>query len=762
MRSGDLELTPAPGGGVAVTYRGRPMVAELGLGIPIDQRWLWSFDGSLILASTSQEEGWDVLGEFDALVSVYADATGPLVQQRLKLYRAAPDLVVEVITLRDLAGTALEDSFYNTTFNAPVVRLAPGLAYLTYTWGLRGGEGSGIGGSFPDAAVAPDLASLPETLRRADFSPTADLHQTGEKPFGPLIAFDSEDNTLVMAPLDHFLISPLRLLDTPSGPAVARGIHGSVDFIPRDTTTRTILSFGTGLGDTVYRWGRLLRRNGGKQPDAGRESALVGKLGFWNCYGGYYADLFRPTNADTLGRLADYFREGGVPVRYFGLDLWYLFDRVGFAKGYRPHPEKFPQGLRAVSQETGLPLLLHMSAFDLDNEHRSSYQFVVDEGSAYPAGHDFYQDRAREFKEWGAMGIWPDFLRTQFQNSRSLRDRVGAADAWFGGLCRAMAEAGLEVMLCMPTVGHYLASTQHDNVIAVRTSTDYVNHQVGQLAHLGRYIAEYRSPNTPQRNLRQNLLLSLLAGALGLAPSYDVFITNKEHPEGFAEPDAEMQALARSLSGGVVGIGDKAGFVDGNIIDRLAFPDGTLSQPDHPPVPLASTLGSDVMAFYTTTTIDGFRWTYLALFNLADAESPYQVDLQPFLEDGGSPAYDYFAQRVVQEGRLAGSLGLRGFRFLVLPPVVNGLGLLGFVDKYVTVSARQVKAIGVAYGSVTLELELPEERDYVFALAGEVSLDVEGRGLTALSVERRRGMTYVGFRAEQRRSRLVLRRDERR
>ena len=39
-----------------------------------------------------------------------------------------------------------------------------------------------------------------------------------------------------------------------------------------------------------------------------------------------------------------------------------------------------------------------------------------------------------------------------------------------------MAGEALDVMLCMPTVGHYSVAAGHDNVIAVRTSTDYVNH----------------------------------------------------------------------------------------------------------------------------------------------------------------------------------------------------------------------------------------------------------------------------------------------
>src|SRR5207244_7698414 len=112
-----------------------------------------------------------------------------------------------------------------------------------------------------------------------------------------------------------------------------------------------------------------------------------------------------------------------------------------------------------------------------------------------------------------------------------------------------------------PTVGPYRPAAGHTNSVAARTCTDDVNHKRGQLKMLGRHLDEYRIPNSPLHNLRQNLLLSLLAGAVGLAPSYDVFITNQHHPEGFADPEAPREALLRALSSGIVGIGDKRGWV---------------------------------------------------------------------------------------------------------------------------------------------------------------------------------------------------------
>jgi len=765
MSTAKLEVTRT-GSGVRIGYDGAPMILETGAGIPLGGRWWWSFDGSLRLVDASEEEGSDQLGAYTALALTYTDQDGPLIRQALKTYADDASLVVETTALRDLWSTALVDSFFHTTFNSPVVRLADGLRYLVYTWGLADNEGVGIGGHFPDAAVAPDLESLPERLRLADFSPTTDVHQRGEKPFAPLIAYDRQERTLVMAPLDHLLISPLRLLPTPSGVGVARGLHGGVDAIPAGTTTHTSLVFGQGVVATMQKWGDLLLRLSGKRRGQGRDSLLVRSLGFWNCYGSYYAELFRPVGATTLRALSAYFREAGVPVRYIGLDLWYDYGQVGFARRYEPDAAKYPQGLKVVCEETGLPFLLHMSAFDLANGYLDSYQFVADEGSSYPVDPRFYRDLAREFKAWGAMGIWPDFLRTQLQHCHSLRCHMGNADGWFDSLVQSMAQEGLEVMLCMPTIGHYLASTRYANVIAVRTSTDYVNHQRGQVEML-RHLEEFqRALNSPQRNLRQNLLLSFLAGVLGLAPSYDVFITNQHHPEGFAEPDAPRQALARALSAGIVGIGDKLDQVDRGIVGRLAFPDGTLSQPDHPPYPVGTTLQSDATAFYTTTSISGYRWTYVALFNLAEDKREYHLDLGPFLRGTESVVYDYMAGEQVAESQLmpglTGELQSGAYRYWVIAPQASGLYLLGFLDKYVTMAGRQVHRVAADLEGVTIEMELPTGSNYTFALipAGNRigrTLSVAGCGIQCQSVAPLGGLTCIDFRVDAPRCSLVLR-----
>ena len=741
--------------GVAIEFAHSPIVIDLGVGIPLQARWRWSFDGTLHRGAPEHARGSDLLGEFESLVFIYADEAGPLVRQAVKSYQGHACVVVETTALREIRGTFLEDSFFNTTFNSPVVRLGPGLNYLVYTWGLLGDEGPGIGGNFPDVALARDLAALPEQLRLADFFPTKDLHQTTEKPFAPLIAYDSQERTLVMSPLNHYLVSPMRLLKTPDGTAVARGLHGSVNVIAEGMTTRTLLTFGTGMVSTVLKWGELLTRSSGKEPGGRWDSLAVRTLGFWNCYGGYYAELFRQTNAVNLSQLSQHFTEVDLPVRYWGLDLWYQFHTVGFAARYLPDPIKYPHGLKELFETTGIPFMLHMSAFDRDNHYLDSHDFAVGEGSAYPAGPELYRELALEFKNWGATGIWHDFLRVQMQNCRSLRDQVGLADQWFDNLATATSEQGLDVMLCMPTIGHYLASAAHDNVVAVRTSTDYVNHQPGQLELLSR-LDEYRSGFSPQGNLRQNLMLSFLAGALGLAPSHDVFISNREHPEGFANPHAERDALMRALSAGIVGLGDKLGFVDREVAGKLAFPDGSLAQPGHPLYPVASSLQSDVPTFYTGTFISGYRWTYLVLVNLTEDTAEYRLDLEQLLLGNECMVYDYHAGEVVTDRMIAGQAQPGEGRYLIVVPKVAGIYPLGFPDKYVTLPKRQVKEIRVRPEGVTIDLELPVERKYTFAVVGTDHLSATGQGIKVESVETRGELTCIEFMVDSPRCSLLL------
>ena len=206
--------------------------------------------------------------------------------------------------------------------------------------------------------------------------------------------------------------------------------------------------------------------------------------------------------------------------------------------------------------------------------------------------------------------------------------------------------------------------------------------------------------------------------------------------------------------------------MDQGIVGRVAFPDGTLSQPDHPPYPVSATLQSDATAFYTTTSISGYRWIYVALFNLSEDKREYHLDPRPFLRGTESVVYDYMVGEQVAESQLmpglAGELQAGEYRYWVIAPQVRGLYLLGFLDKYVTMSGRQVHRMAVDLEGVTIDMELPAGSHYTFAVipAGDRigrTLSVSGRGTQGHSVAPLGGLTCIDFRVGTPRCSLVLR-----
>ncbi len=99
---------------------------------------------------------------------------------------------------------------------------------------------------------------------------------------------------------------------------------------------------------------------------------------------------------------------------------------------------------------------------------------------------------------------------------------------------------------------------------------------------------------------------------------------------------------------------------------------------------------------------------------------------------------------------MAGNLEAGKARYLVIPPQVGGLYLLGFLDKYITLSGRQVKKIVTSEEGLELTLELPEGRSYTFTVGGADTLSVEGegRGISDLTIEHGPGLSYIHFRVD--------------
>jgi hypothetical protein len=119
--------------------------------------------------------------------------------------------------------------------------------------------------------------------------------------------------------------------------------------------------------------------------------------------------------------------------------------------------------------------------------------------------------------------------------------------------------------------------------------------------------------------------------------------------------------------------------------------------------------------------------------------------------------YDYLTGQFITNAQLEGTLALGDYRYLILPPRVGGLYLLGFLDKYVTVSGRQVRNVSLNSDRVTIDLELPAGRSYTFTVAGSQHLRADGSGINSLALEQVGSLASVRFTVDSSNCKLLLR-----
>ena len=704
----------------ALICEGREWITDFGAYFPVNGKWLNSHRADTNSFHERTDE--DDLGRYHRYETIYYIEQTPIIRFTVKVYHDLSVVVTEAETPADLHGLRIEDSFSNSTFNAPTFRIADDLNFLLYTFGLDQAGDDYPGGYWPEAIYGRSSEEIPL-----------------DKPFAPLILFQETDKedagtvdrppVLIVAPFNFYITSLLRRFDDGY---IGRGLHGAVDKLSQGTVTKTIFFFGDGLAETICAFGDLLLNLSGKKRPVTRDHLLLERLGHWNAYGGYYAEIFHGLDEEKLRELAAYFRMEKIPVSYFGLDLWYKFDRIGLARSYSPQRGKYPRGLKSVKDETKLPYVLHLSALDKEHQYGSDGDFS-----------QIYRRIAAQLSEEGGITAWHDWLRTQQHLTAKLRCDPQAAEEWFAEIAQAFSGESLSMLLCMETMGMNLASTQQPNIIAVRSFTDYLFGQAGQLADLDdRNLGGFsRESTAKQAFIKQNLFVGMFCWGLGLYPFYDLFITNQHHPEGFADPQTDREALLRALSAGPVGIGDKIGEVDKEIVDRLVFPDGILAKADHPPFIVPSTIFDDLLVTYTESQSANLRTIYLLICNVGEKNQEYRVDIDRICDDDRL-IYDYFAETMVDCAY--GTLPPAGIAYYILPPRVEEVALIGFIDKYVTLPAERVTGVHeLTAGGMTTTLHAPPHHRYTIAACGCGNLQITAERAAILQVTQREGYQQI-------------------
>jgi hypothetical protein len=206
-----------------------------------------------------------------------------------------------------------------------------------------------------------------------------------------------------------------------------------------------------------------------------------------------------------------------------------------------------------------------------------------------------------------------------------------------------------------------------------------------------------------------------LARALGLIPFKDVFLSNPRGQGRDGDPQAEAEALLAALSGGPVGIGDRAGCSDPAVVARTCRADGTLVKPDVPIAALERCFGANafvepvLLAGETYSEHPAGRWTYLASFNACARKEPVaaRVALSELGVERAAIAYDWRSGRFerLEPGQaIELELAPLDWDLRVLCPVLpNETALFGDVDRYASVGDRRIRGIRAAGRGLTCD-----------------------------------------------------------
>ncbi len=574
----------------------------------------------------------------------------------------------------------------------------------------------------------------------------------------PLFVFDKSGWTGVLSPFSDFLIRFVRVIDLSAhgfGHAAAVGLNGELQKLEPGRVTESIVVFSDkGVVDSMNSLGAALLAESGKKAIDKNGTFFLKYLGYWTDNGAFYYYRTEPGRnyATTLLDLGAYIKKEGIPVRHLQLDSWWYY-KSKIDNGvylWEPIKEMFPEGLVEFQKKLGMPLTFHNRYFAIDTPYKDKMPFIGNEGAKpgeekqgnergngpsakdglHPLTREVFDIWGSDVKKWGGVMYEQDWLGTQISRVNTLRGDPNLAANWMKNMNDAMAEQGLDIQYCMPTVLFYFESTRHQAVTNIRSSNDY---------HV-RFNA--RSVNL----WWEHIFTSPLIAAFGAYPYKDVFITNPpdrtftdplkartyltsgnpnnkfDENTHLLEPYNRQEAILSILGAGPVGIGDRIGDINKPIVMLTADEEGALVKPDRPIAPVQRMFFKNPMAEketllgYTQSAISDGTWFYVFGTHVNELLVNNKMKLVLTNDDiplsGDYVIYDFFGGKALRVGKeFSISRGLRQteFVYLVLAPVdKEGRSLIGDVGKLVTASSARIKTWSDGPGGMEVVLNGPK------------------------------------------------------
>jgi hypothetical protein len=581
------------------------------------------------------------------------------------------------------------------------------------------------------------------------------LEETGT----PWLLFDDRMRTVVLSPAANYMIARMR---GDGITEIASGLNEGVANLPAGFTHQTLMAFDIGVNTTWDSWGTALTDLQGKNRPSNDADIGLRYLGYWTDAGAAYWYNYEQNlgYAGTLETLVQRYRDEGIPLRYLQLDSWWYsktlrgtggeslkprnpelpaeeWNRYGGLLKYEAHPTVFPGGLAAFQKKVGLPLITHNRWIDPD----SPYHKRFDISGIAAVDPKFWKEIMGYTSSANVVTYEQDWLNVIYKYSPALGTALTAGDAFTDGMARAAQEKGMSLQYCMALPRHFLQGARYGNLTTIRTSDDRFTRSKWDAF----------------------LYASRLASALGIWPWTDVFMS--------AETD---NVLIATLSGGMVGNGDKIGAENKENLLRAVRMDGVIVKPDTPLLPIDAMYTSDASGMLAAdesrsppamiasahTDHGALRTAYVFAYSRGpeDAKAaftPAQVGVEHdiYLYD----AQGRTARRLAASDTFTFDLAPNGTAYFVLAPVSSaGVALFGDDGKFVPDGRKRIASIVEERNRLTVTVTFaPQEkavRLFGYATrrpaitaqigsAGEVTFD-EQTGRFEVSVSPSRGRVY--------------------
>lgn len=505
----------------------------------------------------------------------------------------------------------------------------------------------------------------------------------------PLVVRHAGDVTL-LAPLDHPHEQVIGVRDG----ALTWGWHGDLAEIPDGFATTVGVYSGHSVAEVLGAW-----RSDLAPIAVRRANPLTTHLSYWTDNGAAYWYRTEPgqTIAESVVATVEQLRTDGVPIRAVELDSWFYdhetprpIAEIGYpaevpptgAMSWSARADAFPGGgdgdlLEAFQRRVDAPLVLHARHLSPNSPYvGESGEWWVD-AAAQPQDPSFFRRWFDDAARWGATCIEQDWMLMYWFGVRALRESPGRAAAWQRALHAHAAATGVDLLWCMATPADLVLAAHLEHVVAVRTSDDY------------------RFAEDPAFLWTWFLTVNRLANTLGLPAFKDCFFSEPDVGDGDdpidGDPHAELEAALSALSGGPVGIGDRLGRTNRDVVMRTCDDDGRLRRVDRAVAAIDDCLfgapgrGERLMWATTTATTDAGVWTYVLAINTADRHRPI---VDRFDLDGTRTVYDWRARRSREADHLEIDLASRDWSlFVVSPPGATSADRAGDATRYVVVEA---------------------------------------------------------------------------